>query len=228
MKRTTVKLQGDRPKTHYTVVPNDLIRDRDLSSDARVVGIYLLSVEDGWETNQEQIAAVLGWPTKSKRVGNAMKDLTDRGWMRHIERKGPNGSTYQHEYVMNRARRINSTTVKSTVVDEEPTTVKSTVVTTVESTVLSKEQSEEEMTVAAEGPLLVAYEQPTPAEFSTAVPEGQDDPRNPWAELGPASSSETPAAEDRPEESWSSGLISLDDLLAQASELTQTPITFTY
>ncbi|AWT52589.1 hypothetical protein [Mycolicibacterium smegmatis] len=201
IKRTTIKLLGNRPKTHYTAVPNALILDTDLTSDARLLGIYLRSLPDGWEINQEQIAAALGWPTNSKRVVNARRNLIERGWLRHTERRGPRGGVYQHEYAMLRDRRFNG--VESTPVDEPASTtsrVKSTPVTRVESTPLPKEQSNQE-TAAADRPQPIPDEEPIP----TAVSEVDF---NPWDNPDP--SSETPAAKERPGGPWAS----LDELFA--------------
>jgi hypothetical protein len=109
--RTTIQLLGGRPTSKYVITPQALLLDSELTSDARLVGIYLLSLSDGWEINQEQIAKALGWPTKSKRVGAAMRCLIAQGWLRHNEHKSGN-RTFRHVYVMNRSRRFN--TVEST------------------------------------------------------------------------------------------------------------------
>ncbi|QGJ93717.1 hypothetical protein SEA_HANNACONDA_76 [Mycobacterium phage Hannaconda] len=105
MQRTTLRLLGDMPNSGYVVIPTALIRDGKLTSDARMVGAYLLSLEDGWDVSQRSIAAGLGWPTNSKRVGNAMKLLIQSGWLRHNEYKHGD-RIYKHEYVMHRARRV--------------------------------------------------------------------------------------------------------------------------
>lgn len=195
IQRTTVRLLGDRPKGRFTTVPNALILDTGLSSDARLVGIYLRSLSDGRETNQEQIAAELGWPTKSKRVGNAMRNLIERGWLRHTERKGPKrAGTYKHEYVMYRDRRFN--TVESTVMDETTpvtSTVESTPVTTVKSTVLPKEQRDQMRPNTTTAPLRAA----TVAD------------QDPWEGPGPAAPNRGPGADNgsTATEDW----ISIDD-----------------
>jgi hypothetical protein len=142
--RTTIKLLGERPKTKYVVTPKSLLLDNGLTADARLVGIYLLSLSDGWEINQQQIAQALGMPTKSKRVGNAMRNLIDRGWLRHNEHKSGN-RTFKHEYVMSRSHRFN--TVESTPYETSDEaghqlsyTVDSTPLYTVESTPSPKYQ----------------------------------------------------------------------------------------
>lgn len=124
--RTTVKLLGERPKSKYVVIPKGLLLDGGLSSDARLVGIYLLSLSDGWETNQRLIAEALGWPTKSNRVGNAMRKLVECGWLVHNEYKSGD-RTYKHEWVMSRSHRLNA--------------VKTTALYAVESTASPKYQS---------------------------------------------------------------------------------------
>ena len=66
-----------------------------------------MSLSDGWEVSQRSIATALGWPAKSNRVGNAMRNLAEHGWVRHNEYKSGN-RTYKHEYVMSRSRRLNA------------------------------------------------------------------------------------------------------------------------
>lgn len=138
--RSTIKLLGERPdkKSKYVVVPKELLLDGGLTSDARLVAIYLLSLSDGWETNQKLIAEALGWPTKSKRVGNAMQNLMERGWLGHNEYKSGN-RTYKHEWVMNRSHRLN--------------TVESTTLYAVDSTVSPKYQSKRTSGDSADAPM---------------------------------------------------------------------------
>ncbi|MGV0811741.1 hypothetical protein ABQF34_07230 [Mycolicibacterium boenickei] len=193
--RTTVKLLGDRPKSHYVMTPKALLLDGELTSDARLVGIYLLSLSDGWEINQEQIAAALGWPTKSKRVTNAMRNLAEQGWLLHNERKSGK-RTFKHEYVLNRSRRVN--TVKSTVLEPpqaEPYTVESTPLYTVKSTVSPKEQG------------TAVEDQTTPAPAWGGA-EDRDNPQpeqDPWGDPVPATSTAADpwsTATDRPQLEW--------------------------
>lgn len=143
--RSSVKLIGERPASNYTKVPRRLLLDGDLTADARLVGMYLLSLKDGREVNQGQIAEALGLPTKSKRVGNAMRNLIDHGWLEHKQYKSGN-RVFKHEYVMHRERRING--VESTPYDDcasqpqnDPYGVESTPYNGVKSTPSPKYQS---------------------------------------------------------------------------------------
>ena len=204
-----MKLLGERPETRYTKIPNELITDSKLSNDARLLGIYLLSLpqKDGdYKHNQEQMAAALGWPAKTDRVRKAIGCLVDHGWLRHNELKGPKGNIYGHEYVMHRSRRFHSIPEESSVMDASPIPEETSVVTTEESSVLNKEQKNQE-TAAAEWPQPIAAD-----EFPTAVSEAELDP---WG----GSSSETPAASD--ERPWdTSGWLSIDELYSRASQIT--------
>jgi hypothetical protein len=102
--RTTIKLLGELPKKKYVVTPKDLLLDTGLTSDAFRVGVYLLSLSDGWEVSQRGIATALGWPRGSHRPTNAIQNLVERGWLTHNEYKDGK-RIYKHEYVMNRSRR---------------------------------------------------------------------------------------------------------------------------
>jgi hypothetical protein len=105
--RSTVKLLGDRPgkADRYVVTPQALLLDTGLTADAFRVGVYLLSLSDGWEINQEQMAAALGMPTRSKRVAVAITKLTKRGWLQRTD-YGTGGRVYKTEYALHRSRRI--------------------------------------------------------------------------------------------------------------------------
>ena len=102
--RTTIKLLGELPKKKYVVTPKDLLLDTGLTSDAFRVGVYLLSLSDGWEVSQRGIVTALGWPRGSHRPTNAIQNLVERGWLTHNEYKDGK-RIYKHEYVMNRSRR---------------------------------------------------------------------------------------------------------------------------
>ena len=51
-------VRSRRPSTHFTVLSNDIIRDRRLSWRARGILIYLLSQPDNWKTTAAHLTAV--------------------------------------------------------------------------------------------------------------------------------------------------------------------------
>lgn len=103
--RTTVKMLGDRPTTNYVVIPKGLLLDKELSSDARLVCMYLLSLDDGWNVNQRGITTALGWPAGTHRTTNAIQQLVKRGWVRHNDYT-TGLRVFKHEYVLHRDRRF--------------------------------------------------------------------------------------------------------------------------
>lgn len=47
------------PKTHYTIIPNEILRDSNLSDGAKILAFYLMSLPQNWNINWTQIAKVL-------------------------------------------------------------------------------------------------------------------------------------------------------------------------
>lgn len=105
--RTTIELLGEHPKDNYVMVPKSLLLDRDLSADARLVGIYLLSLGNGWTVNQRAITTALGWPAGTHRTTKAVQQLVERGWVRHNEYRSGR-RVFRHTYVMHRDRSFNA------------------------------------------------------------------------------------------------------------------------
>lgn len=46
---------------NFVQVPHNFLRDKNLSSEARFLGIYLVSLPSNWEVNWEQVAYEVGW-----------------------------------------------------------------------------------------------------------------------------------------------------------------------
>ena len=59
----------------FTMVPNDLLRDKSLSTDARFFMALLLSYQRGWRFNRTHLSDVTGWgETRWERVVAELKE----------------------------------------------------------------------------------------------------------------------------------------------------------
>ena len=121
--RSTIRLLGDSPAGKFVKVPKELLLDVGLTADARLVAVYLLSLSDGWEVSQRSIATALGFPKKSKRVGNALKLLAECGWLQRNDYTDGN-RVYKYEYVMNRSRKVNAVKTTALYADESTASYK--------------------------------------------------------------------------------------------------------
>src|SRR5215213_10248170 len=97
MKRSTIKLLGERPKSKFVMVPQALLLDTKLTERARLVGCYLLSLSDGWQVSHRSIARALGWSEGSHKITPAIRNLVSRGWLKVNEYRDDQGRLYKYE-----------------------------------------------------------------------------------------------------------------------------------
>jgi hypothetical protein len=112
IQRSTIKWVGDKPTDKYTIVPNELARDPDLSPAARSIALYLWSHDDGFKMGTTSISTALGM--RKPTVVKAMQELIDQGWLTRKECTGPKGGVYAWQYYANRSRRIKKPTQPDT------------------------------------------------------------------------------------------------------------------
>jgi hypothetical protein len=105
-----LKRVGDPPKGNYTILPNDLIHDADLSWRAKCVALYLWSLKPNAYISTTGIAAAVGMA--KPKVLDAMGELTERRWMMRRENRGPQGRVYQYVYLIHRAHRFTGATAE--------------------------------------------------------------------------------------------------------------------
>lgn len=82
-------VRSPRPETNWTVIQNNVLRDRRLSFKARGLLIYLLSMPDNWAVSADRIAQT--GPDKRDAIRAALKELETAGYVareRHADRRG--------------------------------------------------------------------------------------------------------------------------------------------
>lgn len=96
-------VRSKRPSTHFTVLANDVIRDRRLSWRARGILIYLLSQPDNWKTTAAHLSSV-GQEGRDS-IRNALAELETVGYLtrqKHQDERGRwSTATYVYDYPQN-------------------------------------------------------------------------------------------------------------------------------
>lgn len=84
-------------QAHFTIIPNETARDRNLSYRAAGLLVELLSHEDGWETNAERLAA----RAKEGRdaIRKALNELEAHHYMSRKKQRTPQGTWVWTQFV---------------------------------------------------------------------------------------------------------------------------------
>lgn len=90
-------VRGPLPTRSYTVLQNELLRDRRLSWKARGLLVYLLSQPPGWTTRTEHLAAVA--PDGRDSVRSGLRELEAAGYLRRWRTRADDGRWQWHTVV---------------------------------------------------------------------------------------------------------------------------------
>lgn len=106
-----------RPKLshdgRFTIIPNDWIRNSELSPHANYLLIYLVSHQIGYQIRFEQISAETGLGVRALR--SAISELQNTGWLIATREKKPNGQLGTYRFEVTEARVRLSTVAHATV-----------------------------------------------------------------------------------------------------------------
>lgn len=86
-------------KNNYTIIPNELINDTNLSDRARFLFITLASKPDDWEFYNNNLAKTVGYSIETLR--NYMKQLITSGWLTKVQNKNNMGQFSPNKYIIN-------------------------------------------------------------------------------------------------------------------------------
>jgi len=103
-------------KNNYTIIPNKLINDTNLSDRARFLFITLASKPDDWEFYNYNLAKTVGYSIETLR--NYMNQLIISGWLTKVQNKNNKGQFSSNNYI------INSEPLQVSPYREKPDTVK--------------------------------------------------------------------------------------------------------
>jgi DNA-binding MarR family transcriptional regulator len=82
-------------KHPYVCIPTKLLQDGSLSSTARSVIFYMLSMSDKWAFYEKQIAFALN--SSPKTIRSAINELIEKGY---VTRKGNHGTNKGYSYTI--------------------------------------------------------------------------------------------------------------------------------
>lgn len=82
-------VRSKRPEKHFTVIGNEIIRDKTLSWRARGILVYLLSQPDDWKTTAAHLTAVGLEGRDAVRI--ALVELQDRGYLQRRKHQDDRG-----------------------------------------------------------------------------------------------------------------------------------------
>jgi hypothetical protein len=132
-------------ETNFTIVANSLVRDGTLSIPAKMLAIYLLTHEVGYEVKFTQIERELGLGPKGFR--SALTQLTERNLIKAERTKNAAGQWSTYSYKLGDLSRVPSGTVAQSTV-EQSTVAQGTVLRkqSLENTKIEKTNSENRAT----------------------------------------------------------------------------------
>lgn len=83
----------------FTIIPNQLINDANLSRDSRFMFVYLCSKPDNWKYHNSVIERELNC-SKDSRI-KYMKELAESGWISIEQKRGEGGSFAENNIILN-------------------------------------------------------------------------------------------------------------------------------
>jgi hypothetical protein len=102
--RNPIKRHGELPLGHFTSIPNELVRDTELSQHAYRLAIVIRSHANGYEVSLKSLAQMLGWCPK--RTKKARDELVAARWLVIREYKTARGTRACEEYHLNVSRKF--------------------------------------------------------------------------------------------------------------------------
>lgn len=102
--RNPIRRHGDNPCDNFTMIPNELARETNLTPYAYQLAIVIRSHADGYEVSMKSLAETLGW--KRDTVRKAMDDLVAERWLAVRRYATSSGTRAYEEYHLNASRRF--------------------------------------------------------------------------------------------------------------------------
>lgn len=103
--RNPIRRHGDTSRGHFTIIPNELARDTELSMHAYRAAIIIRTHADGYELSTASIAESQRWGRPRTRA--ALQELTEARWLAIRPFKTATGHRAFEEYHVHVARKFN-------------------------------------------------------------------------------------------------------------------------
>ena len=102
--RNPIRRHGETPAAHFTIIPNELARDTDLSMHAYRAAIVIRTHADGYELSSLSLAESQGWGRARTRA--ALRELVEAHWLVIRPYKTAGGTRAFEEYHVHAARKF--------------------------------------------------------------------------------------------------------------------------
>ncbi|MGO9100296.1 hypothetical protein [Mycobacterium sp.] len=102
--RNPIKWHGDSPRDHFTMIPNELARDTELTLYAYRIAIVIRTHAEGYEVSAASLAKMQGWHRDT--VGKALRELAQAGWLVVRTHKTAEGKRVFDEYHVHASRKF--------------------------------------------------------------------------------------------------------------------------
>uniref|UniRef100_UPI0037C0EA6C helix-turn-helix domain-containing protein n=1 Tax=Flavobacterium sp. TaxID=239 RepID=UPI0037C0EA6C len=114
---------NNKTKKYFTQIPNDLIRNSNISDRARFLYCYMSSMSENWEFYQGKMAKDLGYSKDTLR--KYIDELLSTGYLKRTQRRGEKGTFDSFDYEIDFMPNKEFTVSEKTRNGENPTREKS-------------------------------------------------------------------------------------------------------
>lgn len=90
--------RSNRPDRQYATIPNAMIRNKDISMEARGLMSLLMSYSDDWTFRKDHLLEVTGWGRD--KFESKIKELRDAGYVDLVSEKGEGGHMIGRTWVI--------------------------------------------------------------------------------------------------------------------------------
>jgi DNA-binding MarR family transcriptional regulator len=116
---------NNKIKDNFTIIPNDIIRNKSLSDRARFIFCYMASMPDDWKFYQGAMAKELGYTKDTLR--KYIDELLETGYLNREQRR-ETGKFDSYDYTLNFTPSGKNTDTVKNRHDKKPTREKSTLI----------------------------------------------------------------------------------------------------
>lgn len=102
--RNPIKWHGEKPTSHFTIIPNELARDAALSSYGYRIAVVIRTHAEGYEVSCASLAAMHRWGRG--RTGKALEELIAARWLAKRTYETVDGNRIYDEYHVHESRRF--------------------------------------------------------------------------------------------------------------------------
>lgn len=104
----SIEIEVDIPKSGFTMIPNELLRDSELSMEARGFLAFLMSFETGWKHTRPYLEKACGFG--QRKFDRVSKELREAGYLEVVPVRGEGGKMLGRKWRVNLNRNLQNVT----------------------------------------------------------------------------------------------------------------------